>query len=152
MGIVPAREGVRQKPLPPFRWLAEIQLRAKRRIGELSAALETIEGEHLKRVPDAGRIAKRAALTEAGLSKSEAHRCEQIARVEEQKFWGAVLAHFDGSVHRPGANPSLFGQRLGRSPGGGSTLMPIGIKVCLSGSRKGNLALPRLPLLIGLLY
>ncbi len=63
---------------------AKIRLRAKRRIGELSKALE---------VAPAGRPAenmshardklggKREALKAAGLSKSEAHRCEQVAAV-----------------------------------------------------------------------
>lgn len=37
----------------------------------MSAALETLEGENLKRVPDVGRASKRAALAAAGLSKTE---------------------------------------------------------------------------------
>ncbi len=71
-----------------FRWLAEIQLRAKRRIGELSAALDTARqrDDSGRLLPASGKQVKSQALTEAGLSKSEAHRCEQIARVEEQKF------------------------------------------------------------------
>lgn len=68
-----------------FLWLAEIQLRAKRRIGELSAALETNE-HRLNRRPSSGTPEKRAALAAAGLSKSEAHRCEQLARVDASEF------------------------------------------------------------------
>ena len=68
---------------------AEIRIRAKRRIGELSAALEKATpggaggGSEL---PTAGKIAKSAALKEAGISTSEAHRCEKLAAVPTDKF------------------------------------------------------------------
>ncbi len=60
---------------------SEIRLRAKRRIGELSEALETAPrggkggGSGL---PGPGKVAKSTALKAAGLSTSEANRCEQI--------------------------------------------------------------------------
>lgn len=111
------RYAVTPATAPPELFLAEIQLRAKRRIGELSAALETLEGENLKRVPDVGRASKRAALAAAGLSKTEAHRCEQLAR----GAWGAryaVTLHVDdalgvGRVERDCLHGRLHGR--GRS-------------------------------------
>jgi hypothetical protein len=67
-------------------WVAEIRLRARRRIGELSAALETREHRLNDRRPNDGTPDKNTSLRVAGLSKTEAHRCEQIARVEPQVF------------------------------------------------------------------
>ena len=68
------------------RQMAEIRLHARRRLGELSAALETVQGENLPNVPASGRTAKAEALAAAGLSKTEAHRCEQIARVPAEVY------------------------------------------------------------------
>lgn len=61
-------------------WVAEIKLRAHRRVGELSKALETNE-HRLHRSPEAGTPTKRAVLAEAGVSKSVAQRCEELAAV-----------------------------------------------------------------------
>lgn len=66
-------------------WLAEIRLRAKRRIGELSADLERAAGAN-QHFPNDGKKRKGEALRAAGLSTSEAHRCEQIATVPEEDF------------------------------------------------------------------
>ena len=65
------------------RWVAEIRLRARRRIGELSAALETAPNQHAR---SGGGTTKVEALAAAGISKTEAHRCEQIARVPVAAF------------------------------------------------------------------
>jgi hypothetical protein len=51
-------------------WVAEIRVRAKRRIGELSAKLDTAQGTNLPNVPTVGHSGKRAVLKAAGLSKS----------------------------------------------------------------------------------
>lgn len=67
-------------------WVTEIKLRARRRIGELSKDLETIQGENLPNVPQSGHSGKRDALAAVGISKSEAHRCEQIAEVPAAQF------------------------------------------------------------------
>lgn len=65
---------------------AKIRLRAKRRIGELSKALEVApSGRAAVSLPNVGK-SKSEALKEAGLSKSEAHRCEQVAAVPEEEF------------------------------------------------------------------
>ena len=66
------------------RWVAEIRLRARRRVGELSAALGTAQGVRGEPLPSAGK--KSDALAAAGLSTSEAHRCEQIAKVPVARF------------------------------------------------------------------
>lgn len=68
--------------------VAEIRLRALRRLGELSAALEKAEtlghsGE--VRLPSAGK-SKSDTLREAGVSTSQAHRCEQLADVPAPEF------------------------------------------------------------------
>lgn len=71
------------------RWVAEIRLRARRRVGELSAALETAQGfaAPIRRsVATNTPATKREALAAAGLSKDEAHRCEQIAKVPAARF------------------------------------------------------------------
>jgi len=84
--------------------LAEIRLRAKRRIGELSRELEGTgpKGGRPRNVPGSGNVSKKAALEAAGrgtvrlpvdgkpkkavlkaagLSTSEANRCEKLAAV-----------------------------------------------------------------------
>lgn len=68
---------------------AEIRLRAKRRIGELSRELEKAEhgpGRGNKRVPNQGKPFKSEALKSAGISPSEAHRCELLASVSDEVF------------------------------------------------------------------
>lgn len=59
-------------------WVAEIRLRARRCIGDLSAGLETVQG-----IPNAG---KKSLLAAAGISTSEASRCEQLASVPAVRF------------------------------------------------------------------
>ncbi len=65
--------------------LAEIRLRAKRRIGELSARLPTANGVNL---PNVGPkpLGKLETLRAAGISKDDANRCEHIARIEARAF------------------------------------------------------------------
>lgn len=63
------------------RWVAEIRLRARRRIGELTADLPDGRGKS-----STAETFKRDALNAAGITKVEAHRCEQLARVPEEKF------------------------------------------------------------------
>ena len=68
-------------------WAAEIKIRARRRIGELSAAIEPAQGQRTdKLLPPGGRSSKSEALRAAGLSVQVAHRCEQIAAIPEREF------------------------------------------------------------------
>lgn len=78
----------RQRKDPEMaRWLAEIKLRARRRIGEISATLANGSGPGRgKKVPDDGKVFKSTALKSAGVSTSEAHRCESIASVPASEF------------------------------------------------------------------
>jgi len=50
----------------------EVRLRAKRRVGELSAGLETHERVRTDLHPGTGMQTKTEALAEAGISKSDA--------------------------------------------------------------------------------
>lgn len=76
-------------------WVAEIRLRARRRVGELSAALDKApSGRASVSLPSDGK-SKTDALAAAGLSSSEAHRCEQIAKVPEEKFEAYIAAKKD---------------------------------------------------------
>lgn len=69
------------------RMAAEIRLRAKRRVGEISLELEKAQGARTdKHLPDYGKKLKSAALKAAGISKSEAHRCERLAKVPPSEF------------------------------------------------------------------
>lgn len=65
--------------------LAEIRLRAKRRLGELSSRLPTANGMNLPNVgpKPAGKL---ETLRAAGISKDDANRCEHIARIEAPLF------------------------------------------------------------------
>lgn len=64
-------------------WVAEIRVRARRRLGELSAALETARG---KRQVLSSTGKKSDALAAAGISLTESHRCELLARVPAEQF------------------------------------------------------------------
>lgn len=78
------------KNLELERWVAEIRLRARRRIGELSAQLEKAQGARTElRSTDETKL---SALTAAGISKAEAHRCEKIAAVPEVRFENYISA------------------------------------------------------------
>ena len=63
-------------------WAAEIKLRAQRRIGEISASLETQQGK-TQLLPTGGKKFKADALAEAGISTSTANRYEQLAAIPE---------------------------------------------------------------------
>ncbi len=68
------------------RMAAEIRLRAKRRIGQISKKLETQERARTDLHPNDGTQTKTQTLKDAGISTSEAHRCEQLAQVDEDEF------------------------------------------------------------------
>jgi hypothetical protein len=66
-------------------YAAEIKLRAQRKLGELSAALEKPQKQAGDgRFTTAGKTAKNKVLKAAGISTSAAHRCEQIAAIPEE--------------------------------------------------------------------
>jgi N6-adenosine-specific RNA methylase IME4 len=65
---------------------AKIRLRAKRRIGELSKSLEKAPSGKAAHSRSIDGTSKTEALKAAGLSKAEAHRCEQVATVPEEEF------------------------------------------------------------------
>ena len=68
--------------------------RAERRAGEISATLETErERDELGRLlPNGGKQAKSAILSDAGISTSRAHRAEKIAAIPEDEFEARVEA------------------------------------------------------------
>jgi hypothetical protein len=76
------------------RGVAEIKLRARRRIGELSSELERAPNHHSRRI---AATTKRDALKAAGLSLADAKRCERIFRVPEEPF-ERVIAERKGQV------------------------------------------------------
>lgn len=80
----------------------EIAVRAERRIGQLTAVMETAApGRKPEISPDSGPIPKGAQLAELGLSKQRAHEYEQLARMPEAEFEGALAeARDSGSVSR----------------------------------------------------
>lgn len=69
------------------RWVAEIKLRAVRRIGELSRGLEASKGgANPKATLPAGGKSKYQILKSAGISTSQAHRAEQVAAIPAKTF------------------------------------------------------------------
>ena len=76
-------------------WTAEIKLRAVRRLGELSAALPSSTGEHLKNFPTEGSIRKAVALAEAGISTSAANRYENVAAIPANEFEAYIAEQKD---------------------------------------------------------
>lgn len=78
--------------------VAEIRLRALRRLGELSKELEKADQSERGqdgRFPTAGKTAKADTLREAGISTSAAHRCEQLADVPQEEFEGYLAEQRD---------------------------------------------------------
>ena len=68
-------------------WVAEIRLRASVRMGEISAATETAQGERTDQLlPTGGKKSKSAILAAAGISKSVANRCEKLAAIPPEQF------------------------------------------------------------------
>ena len=66
---------------------AEIKLRAYRRIGEISAALDKSGGgANPQATLPTGGTSKADALKDAGISRSTANRCEQVAKIPEAEF------------------------------------------------------------------
>lgn len=59
----------------------EIKKRAEDRLGELSAALDTMQGARTELLPDAGKKSKYSILKEVGISTSAANRYEQFNRL-----------------------------------------------------------------------
>ena len=70
-------------------WVAEIKLRAMRKVGELSKLIAKVKpggrGNVAIELPNGGR-SKNQSLADAGMSVQAAHRCEQIAAIPEKKF------------------------------------------------------------------
>ena len=67
-------------------WLAEMQLRAMRKVGELTSKLEKApSGKAAHSLPMSGK-SKAKSIADAGLSKNKVSRCEKISRVPEEKF------------------------------------------------------------------
>jgi len=67
---------------------AEIKLRAKRRIGEITSDLPKAQGARRDKPtsPHGGEKSKKEVLTQAGLSTQEASRCEHLASIPEKDF------------------------------------------------------------------
>lgn len=69
-------------------WLAEMKLRARRRIGEISRELATEreKDEQGRLLPSGGKQDKGGILAQAGISTSTANRCEKVAEIPEEEF------------------------------------------------------------------
>lgn len=75
-------------------WFSEIRLRASIRIGELVRGLETAEREGSPgtyRLPIDGK-SKADAIADAGLSKTDAYRCQELAG--SKTVIGSAACHF----------------------------------------------------------
>jgi len=70
------------------RWSATIKLRATRRLGEISAAIPKTQGaRHGKGTSSNVRTkSKHEVLAQAGVSKQDANRAEQVAAIPETEF------------------------------------------------------------------
>jgi hypothetical protein len=75
--------------------LSEIKLRAVIRIGELSRELEKAEQAFGGRHPNDGKPTKADQLKTAGISKSSAHRYEELAGPKEKQAQHVVQAATD---------------------------------------------------------
>jgi N6-adenosine-specific RNA methylase IME4 len=100
----------RQAKSPDLELMASfIRIRAKRQIGILSKELETAPsgpGRGNKSLPDSGKPFKAEALKAAGISTSEAHRCELLASVDPDEF-SAYMAKCEESL-RPASSDEII--------------------------------------------
>jgi hypothetical protein len=79
-GMLDLKHGNREAPQLEA-WVAETRLRAQRRIGELTGELERGHGSGGGKTSSGGaKSFKTTPIKAAGLSVTEAHRCERIAR------------------------------------------------------------------------
>lgn len=85
--------------------VAEIKLRALRRMGELSKALETAESRHRTTLPNGGK-SKSEQLDDAGVSTSAAHRAEQLADIPADEFEANLAKHRDSQ--KPATQKSVL--------------------------------------------
>lgn len=79
-------------------WLAEIRLRAARRMGEMTMLLPKASGSNLANVGPRDHPGKREMLRAAGISTASANRCEQVAKVDPQTFEALVGASRERGV------------------------------------------------------
>jgi hypothetical protein len=94
-------------------WFSEIRLRASIRIGELVRDLESKQGARSELLPTAGK--KLEAIADAGLSKTDAYRCQELAGSKHEM--GASAAPAAAEAHfaqaraekRPATMESLRG-------------------------------------------
>ena len=76
-----------RKDIPMECWLAEIKIRAGRRIGEISRGLQTSKGgQNPNSTLPVGGKSKNKSLEEAGLTTSVANRLEQLSDIPEPEF------------------------------------------------------------------
>jgi len=78
-------------------WFAEIKLRASIRIGELVRGLETAERVRTDLRPTAGTQTKEAAIEAAGLSRTDAYRCQELAGGKMEI--GSAAGHAAAEAH-----------------------------------------------------
>jgi len=92
------------------KWVAEIKLRARRKIGEYSSKLENAQGKgkdtDASPLPTAGK--KSEQLKAAGVSTSVANRCEKLAEIPKDKF-EAVIAKTDKPITYKDVEKSVMG-------------------------------------------
>jgi len=79
------------------RTAAEIRLRAKRRIGEISKSLETAPSGRAAVSPPTAGESKTKTLADAGISKGEQYRCEKLATVPVEDFECYIAKASEGS-------------------------------------------------------
>ena len=107
-----------------LRWMAEIRIRALRRIGEMTRVLETSSpGPANRDRSDVGRISKGRTLAAADISRQDASRAELIASIDEAPFEALLgelaekkcaattklfIALAEKATSAPAANPTAF--------------------------------------------
>lgn len=84
-----------QKDIDMECWLAELKLRARRKIGEISKYLETITPQKSGAMAHTGmstigHTSKKNTLKSAGISHAVSVRCEQIADIDKAEFEAVV--------------------------------------------------------------
>jgi N6-adenosine-specific RNA methylase IME4 len=88
-------------------WVAEIKIRARRKLGEISKKLDSSQGNRadIELLPTTGKKSKKDVLAASGVSTSVANRCEILADIPEEKFEEAIATAKED--HKPITSASI---------------------------------------------
>jgi len=124
-------------------WLAEMKMRAMRRVGELTSEIKTTQGARNELSTSGGTKSKTEQLKAAGLTKQTVGRYEKLAKVPEDEFETVINAakkKTESVTFASFSHKSYLSKQI--------TLLPVTKLVTLGGSILSFFKLAGMPQLI----